>query len=79
MRVESINDTLRPMAEPLTSIRIEGSFIILRHGLLDVIYNDQGRQVFTLTLDPPPVGTPMTFRQRVVAAFKFIFIFSKEQ
>jgi len=77
MKIESINDTLRDLSDSPTAVRVEGSFIILSYGLVDVYFNDSGRQVFVVTDTPATVTTPTTFWQRLVAAWNLIF--NKEQ
>jgi hypothetical protein len=78
MKIESINDTLRDLSDSPTAVRVEGSFIILSYGLVDVYFNDSGRQVFVVTTDiPAPVTTPRDFWQRLVAAWNLIL--NKEQ
>ena len=81
MQVVSINDTLQHVDGCLrvvpTAIRVEGSFVILSYGLTEIIYNDSGRAVFRVTLDPviPKVVAPLTltFRQRLSAAWNILF------
>lgn len=73
MTVTSINDTLRDLNEPLTGVRVEGSFFIMSYGLTEVYFNDQGRQVFCVHRDHPPVEAPTSLWRRLVAAFHLIF------
>jgi hypothetical protein len=77
-KVTSINGTLRDPGSQwsLAYIRKEGSFISLlydaEHTTLEVIYNDQGREIFRVereyVLAPRP--EPLSFREKLKLVWK---------
>jgi hypothetical protein len=56
MKVESINQTigLELLQDVITGIRADGAYLVLTYRDREVYFNDQGREVFRVTLDPPP-------------------------
>lgn len=56
MNLTSINQTLKPTT--IDAIRAEGGFIVITKDRRQSYYNDQGKEVFQVELDPLPPPTP---------------------